>query len=55
MNTAQIKRMTDAVIFCELRAAWGEVEVALRHGQQPSKRVSDYIAVLTSEQKRRAA
>ena len=46
--------MSDTVIFCELRAAWGEVECNLRAGLEPSKRVSDYIAALTVEQKRRA-
>jgi hypothetical protein len=52
---SNIKRMSDMVIECELRAAWGTVECDLRHGLQPSKRDADYIAALTAEQKRRAA
>ena len=52
---SSIKRMSDMVIECELRAAWGTVECDLRHGLQPSKRDSDYIAALMAEQKRRAA
>ena len=55
MNTTQIKRMSDTVIFCELRAAWGEVECDVRHGVEPRRSLSDYVAALTAEQKRRAA
>lgn len=55
MNSKQISRMSDTVLFCELRAAWGEVECSIRHGVQPSKRTSDYVAALTAEQKRRGA
>ncbi len=55
MNTTQTTKMSDTVIECELRAAWAEVECDMRHGVQPSKRVSDYIAALTAEQTRRAA
>jgi hypothetical protein len=54
-NTNSIKRMSDMVISCELRAAWGEVECNMRHGAEVSKRTADYIAALTDEQKRRAA
>ena len=54
-NAAAIKKMSDTVLFCELRAAWTQVECDVRHGQQPSKADSDYIAALTAEQKRRAA
>jgi hypothetical protein len=50
----RIAKTTDMVITCELRAAYGEVECQLRHGLQPSKEVSDYIAALSCEQVRRA-
>jgi hypothetical protein len=50
-----IKRMSDLVIECELRAAWGTVECDIRHGLQPSKRDADYIVALMAEQKRRAS
>ncbi len=45
-TTAAIKGMSKMVLECELRAAWAEVECDMRHGSQPSKRVSDYIALL---------
>lgn len=51
--TNAIAKMSDMVLACELRAAWSEVECSLRHGQQPSERVSNYIAALSAEQTRR--
>ena len=56
MMTAQNQhKMSDMVIECELRRCWSEVERDIRHGIQPSRRVSNYIAELTDEQNRRAA
>lgn len=52
-NAKNIRRMSDTVIFCELRAAWEEVSCNMRGNVQPSARVSDYIAALTAEQTRR--
>lgn len=54
-NTNSIKRMSDTVLECELRAAWNAVECDIRHGVQPGRTVSDYVAALMAEQKRRAA
>lgn len=54
MNNATVTKMSDTVIACELRAAWSEVECSVRHGQQPSARISNYIAALTAEQTKRA-
>ena len=51
----QIKKMSDTVIFCELRAIWNEVEANMRHGVETPKSVGDYAAALTAEQKRRVA
>ncbi len=53
-NTKTIRRMSDTMIFCELRAGWEEVACNLRGNVQPSKRISDDIAALTAEQARRA-
>jgi len=58
MNTAQIKavsKMSDTMIFCELRSVWNEVESNMRAGIQPAKRLGDYAALLTREQAKRAA
>ncbi len=46
LNTKTVKSASKMVIEGELRAAWSEVECDIRHGSQPSKRVSDYIALL---------
>jgi hypothetical protein len=54
MNNAAIKKMSNTVLACELRAAWSDVECALRHGVQPQKSTSDYIAALAAEQAKRA-
>ncbi len=50
-----IRKMSDAVIEVELQHAWAEIECSMRHGLQPSRSQSDYVAGLMREQKRRAA
>jgi hypothetical protein len=54
-NLKTVRKMSDMVICCELRAAYADVEMAIRHGNQPGRVLSDYVAALTAEQKRRAA
>ncbi len=47
LNAKTVKRASKMVIEIELRSAWSEVECTVRHGGQPSKRLSDYIVLLT--------
>ncbi len=56
MTTAlnnKVSKMSNTVLQCEHRAAWQEVESQIRCGLAPQKTVSDYIAVLDREMKRR--
>jgi len=53
-TTKQIQKMSTMVIECELRQMWSEIECSLRHGHEPSKRVSDYTAALTKELNKRS-
>lgn len=52
-TTKTIRKMSDVVIFCELRSAWKDVECAVTHGVEPAKALCDYIAALESERARR--
>ena len=55
-NSKTLRKMSDTMIACELRAAWEEVASGTRCGiSQPRKSLTDYIVALTGEQKRRAA
>ena len=51
----KIGKMSLVVIECELRAAWAEVECAVRHGLEPSKALGAYIAALEAEKVARHA
>lgn len=55
MNKANsaVRKMSDMVIFCELRQIMADIACNARHGMQPSKPQSDYGAALMAEQARR--
>lgn len=53
MSTKQIAKMSATMLQCEERAAWRDVECAIRHGVAPAADLGSYVAALRAEMTRR--